>query len=102
MNTLPLPAIDRAQAARCGGSPLLPVLASTAAAVLALLAAAHISSPASSAAHDGSQIAVATGPASAAGAPPATTAIVPAPVIDPRAEMFVGTGDGSAGTWVRR
>jgi hypothetical protein len=27
--------------------------------------------------------------------------IVPSPVIDPRAEVFVGTGDGSGGAWVR-
>ena len=28
-------------------------------------------------------------------------AIVPAPVIDSTAEVFVGTGDGSGGAWVK-
>jgi hypothetical protein len=32
----------------------------------------------------------------------ATMKIVPAPVIDPSAEVFIGTGDGSSGSWVRR
>jgi hypothetical protein len=32
---------------------------------------------------------------------PATMAIVPAPAIDPTAEVFIGTGDGSVGSWVR-
>ena len=32
---------------------------------------------------------------------PATMAIVPAAVIDPTSEVFIGTGDGSAGSWVR-
>jgi hypothetical protein len=32
---------------------------------------------------------------------PAMMKIVPAPVIDPNAEVFVGTGDGSGGAWVR-
>ena len=27
--------------------------------------------------------------------------IVPSPVIDPHAQVFVGTGDGAAGAWVR-
>jgi hypothetical protein len=31
----------------------------------------------------------------------ATMRIVPAPVIDPDAEVFIGTGDGSNGSWVR-
>jgi len=34
-------------------------------------------------------------------APPATMEIVPASVIDHGAQSFVGTGDGSAGSWVR-
>jgi hypothetical protein len=29
-------------------------------------------------------------------------AIVPAPVIDTHAEVFIGTGDGSGGTWVKQ
>jgi hypothetical protein len=32
---------------------------------------------------------------------PATMKIVPAPVIDPKSEIFIGTGDRSAGSWVR-
>ena len=35
-------------------------------------------------------------------APLATMQIVPAPVIDPKAEFFVGTGDRSNGSWIRR
>src|SRR5262245_10998408 len=31
----------------------------------------------------------------------ATMAIAPAPIIDPGAEMFIGTGDGSNGFWFR-
>ena len=30
-----------------------------------------------------------------------TKEIVPAPAIDRNAERFIGTGDGSAGSWVR-
>jgi hypothetical protein len=30
-----------------------------------------------------------------------TMEIVPAPVIDPSAEFFIGTGDGGAGSWIR-
>lgn len=37
----------------------------------------------------------------AADSPIPTMKIAPAPVIDPDAERFVGTGDGSAGAWVR-
>ena len=33
--------------------------------------------------------------------PPEMMAIVPAPTIDTKAEIFVGTGDGSGGGWVR-
>ena len=29
-------------------------------------------------------------------------AIVPAPVIDTKAEVFIGTGDASGGDWVKR
>jgi hypothetical protein len=32
---------------------------------------------------------------------PAMMDIIPAPVIDPDAEFFLGTGDGGAGAWVR-
>ncbi|MDX8512338.1 hypothetical protein [Mesorhizobium captivum] len=32
---------------------------------------------------------------------PATMEIVPAPVIDPKSEVFIGTGDESAGSWVK-
>jgi hypothetical protein len=32
---------------------------------------------------------------------PAPIEIVPAPVIDPKAEVFIGTGDRSAGSWVK-
>jgi len=30
-----------------------------------------------------------------------TMKIVPAPAIDPHAEVFLGTGDGSGGGWIR-
>jgi len=43
--------------------------------------------------------AVVTGPSAATPAP--MMKIVPAPVIDPHAEVFVGTGDGSGGAWVK-
>lgn len=33
--------------------------------------------------------------------PPDMMAIVPAPVIDTKAEAFVGTGDGSNGVWIK-
>lgn len=42
-----------------------------------------------------------TGHASAALAPLAPMAIVPAPVVDPSGEVFIGTGDGSNGSWSR-
>ena len=42
---------------------------------------------------------VVTGPSAATPAP--MMKIVPAPVIDPHAEVFVGTGDGSGGAWVK-
>jgi len=42
---------------------------------------------------------VVTGPSTAT-APP-TMKIVPAQAIDPNAEVFVGTGDGSGGGWVK-
>jgi hypothetical protein len=32
---------------------------------------------------------------------PATTEIAPAPVIDPKGEVFTGPGDQSAGFWVK-
>jgi hypothetical protein len=32
---------------------------------------------------------------------PTTMRIAPAPVIDSGAEIFIGTGDGSNGSWVR-
>ncbi len=37
-----------------------------------------------------------------AAALPATTEIVPSPVIDPSAPFFSGTGDQSNGEWIRR
>jgi hypothetical protein len=40
-------------------------------------------------------------PQRASAARPATMQIVPAPVIDPKAEFFLGTGDGSNGSWIR-
>lgn len=39
--------------------------------------------------------------ASTTSAGPATMDIVPTPVIDPSSGRFVGTGDGSAGSWIR-
>ena len=32
---------------------------------------------------------------------PATMKIVPAGAVDPKSEIFIGTGDQSAGSWVR-
>jgi hypothetical protein len=42
-----------------------------------------------------------TGRARVAIAPAATMEIAPAPVIDARASFFIGTGDGSNGSWTR-
>ena len=44
---------------------------------------------------------VVTTPRHTAAALPSTTYIMPASVVDSRAEFFIGTGDGSAGSWVR-
>ena len=43
----------------------------------------------------------AAAPQAAARSDPATMKIVPAPVVDPKSEIFIGTGDRSAGSWVR-
>ena len=39
--------------------------------------------------------------AASATAAPAMMAIVPAAVVDPTGEVFIGTGDGSGGGWVK-
>jgi len=49
----------------------------------------------------GRQGATTPGHTTAATARPATMDIVPAPVIDPKAELFIGTGDVTEGSWVR-
>lgn len=49
----------------------------------------------------GGQVSKETRRASAAPAPPAPMDIVPAPVVDPGGEVFIGTGDGSNGSWSR-
>jgi len=51
--------------------------------------------------HDSGQVPKDIARASAAIAPLAPVDIVPTPVIDPRAEFFIGTGDGSNGAWSR-
>jgi hypothetical protein len=43
----------------------------------------------------------ATEPGRTAAAPPDMMVIVPAEVIDPKADVLIGTGDGSNGAWVK-
>jgi hypothetical protein len=47
------------------------------------------------------QLALDSRSATVAGPRTATMTIAPAPVIEPGDEMFIGTGDGSNGFWVR-
>ncbi|MGP0094763.1 MAG: hypothetical protein ACLPKB_33140 [Xanthobacteraceae bacterium] len=75
------------------------ILAATASvALLALLAATLLAS--SAVRSHGTSPAMAAARMNAIVAAPATMDIVPADVMDHSAERFVGTGDGSAGSWV--
>jgi hypothetical protein len=75
------------------------VCVAAAAATLGLLTVASLSTPAPS--QSRSRVALAVGDASSAFPLHAKMNIIPAPVIDPGAAVFVGAGDGSNGFWIR-
>jgi len=76
------------------------VAASAVAVLLGLAVALSLSLPSSSPARVASEPALDGRDANAAAQPTATMRIVPAPVIDQGADLFVGAGDGSNGSWV--
>jgi hypothetical protein len=71
--------------------------AATIVAVMGALVAVKSFAPASSAAPAQHRVAAPAASAMTADMRP----IVPSPVIDPSGEVFVGTGDGAAGAWVK-
>jgi hypothetical protein len=72
------------------------------AATLGLLAVVSLSTSAPSQSLGSGRVAIAIGDAGSAVPLYAKMNIAPASVIDPSAEVFVGTGDGSNGSWIRR
>ena len=81
--------------------PLLRViLIATASVALLGVLAANLSPSTAVRSHESSRLPTANGRASDVVAPPATMQIVPAGVIDRSAQRFIGTGDGSAGSWM--
>ena len=74
--------------------------ASAVAVLLGLAVALSLALPSSSPARVASEPALDGRDATLAAARNAPTRIVPAPVIDRGAEVFIGTGDGSNGVWV--
>ena len=72
----------------------------TVAALLGAFTATWLFSSISSSYSD-SQLATAAGGVSAMELRPTTMRIAPAPVTDSDAEIFIGTGDGSNGSWTR-
>jgi hypothetical protein len=72
------------------------ILAAGIAAALPGLAAANLFMS-----RDRSEIRAAARQSNAATVQPAMVKIVAAPVIDSNSELFIGTGDGSNGSWVR-
>ena len=72
-----------------------------AAATLGLLAVPGLFVSAPSQSRGSGRVAIAIGDASSALPLYAKVNVAPAPVIDPSAEVFVGTGDGSNGSWIR-
>jgi hypothetical protein len=71
------------------------------AATLGLLVVVSLSASAPSQSRGSGRVAIAIGDASSALPLYAKMNIAPAPVVDPSAEGFVGTGDGSNGSWIR-
>ena len=77
------------------------ILAAGIAAALPGLAAANLFMSSALSLHDRSEIRAAARQSKAATVQPALMEIVAAPVIDSNAELFIGTGDGSNGSWIR-
>jgi len=77
------------------------ILAAAIAAALPGLAAANLFMSTALSLHDRSETRAAERQPTAATVQPALMEIVAAPVIDPNSELFIGTGDGSNGSWVR-
>jgi hypothetical protein len=69
-------------------------------ALLGLAVTATLSSSTRSESTSG-QLAMAAGRVSTAAPESAAIKIAPAPIVDSRAEVFIGTGDGSNGFWSR-
>jgi hypothetical protein len=80
--------------------PLRAILIATASVALLGLLAANLSTSTAVRSHESSRLPTANGPVSIVVEPPATTRIVPAAVLDQSAQRFIGTGDGSAGSWM--
>jgi hypothetical protein len=81
-------------------SPLRAILVAAASVALLGLLAANVSTSTAVRSNESSRLPTASGHASNVVAPPATTPIVPAAVLDHSARHFIGTGDGSAGSWM--
>ena len=81
-------------------SPLRAILVATASVALLGLLAANLSTSTAVRSHESSRLPTASGRASNIVASAATTPIVPAAVLDQSAQRFIGTGDGSAGSWM--
>ena len=75
------------------------ILGLTAATLIALSNAGDLPTAARSS-HASSAV-ITSDQAATMSAQPVTMQIVPANVIDPNTELFIGTGDGSAGFWTR-
>jgi hypothetical protein len=81
-------------------SPFRAILIASGSVALLGLLAANLSSSTAVRSQESTRLPTASGRASNAVAPAATMPIVPAAVLDQGAQRFVGTGDGSAGSWV--
>jgi hypothetical protein len=76
------------------------VLGLTAATLIGLSNAGNLPPPAARSSH-ASFVLITSDQAATMSAQPVTMQIVPANVSDPNTELFIGTGDGSAGFWTR-
>ena len=79
--------------------PLRALLLATASVALLGLLAANVSTSTAVRSHESGRLPTASARASNVDASSAMTPIVPAPVLDHSAH-FIGTGDGSAGSWM--
>jgi hypothetical protein len=77
------------------------ILAAGIAAALPGLAAANLFMSTAWSLHDRGEIRAAARQSKAVTVQPALMEIVAAPVVDSNSELFIGTGDGSNGSWVR-